>query len=217
MGSALIRFNKFITVETCQRPPRRVRMPRPFSSPAIARRLVAPPARISSTTARRSSAWRSAFLAIASLSGCPPRPARLRAAAPLGLPRRTPRAFAAASASLVRREIASRSCCATSAMMPTVRSFASGMSAATNRTPLSRSVSRNAAFRDSRSSLAMRAGAKRTGRPNSPARFPNAKKPQPPASKVVIRRVSFRSSELDGRNPPKTCRIAASNTRISNR
>jgi hypothetical protein len=40
-------------------------------------------------------------------------------------------------------------------MIPTVRSLASGMSAATNRTPLSRSVSRKAAFRDSRSSLAM--------------------------------------------------------------
>jgi hypothetical protein len=73
----------------------------------------------------------------------------------VGLPSRTPRALAAASASLVRREIASRSCPATSAMIPTVRSLASGKSAATNRTPLSLSVSRNAAFRDSRTSLAM--------------------------------------------------------------
>ena len=40
-------------------------------------------------------------------------------------------------------------------MMPTVRSFASGRSTAANRTPLSRSVSRKAALRDSRSSLAM--------------------------------------------------------------
>ena len=36
---------------------------------------------------------------------------------------------AAARASRVRREIASRSCCATSAMIPTVKAFASGMSA----------------------------------------------------------------------------------------
>ena len=63
------------------------------------------------------------------------------------------RALAAASASLVRLEIASRSCSATSAMMPTVRSFASGMSAATNPTPLSLRVSGNAAFRLSRPSL----------------------------------------------------------------
>ena len=75
------------------------------------------------------------------------RPARLSAAAPFGLPSFTPRALAAASASLVRREIASRSCWATSAMIPTVRSFASGMSTARNRTPLSRSVSRKAALR----------------------------------------------------------------------
>jgi hypothetical protein len=70
------RLSKFITVETCQRPPRRVRMPRAFIPSAIARRLVAPPARMSSTTALRSSACRSAFRAMASLSGCPPRPAR---------------------------------------------------------------------------------------------------------------------------------------------
>jgi hypothetical protein len=56
---------------------------------------------------------------------------------------------------LRRREISSRSCSATSAVIPSVRSFAPGMSAATNRTSRSRSVSRNAAFRDSRSSLAM--------------------------------------------------------------
>ena len=64
---------------------------------------------------------------IAALSGATP--ARLGAAAPLGLPSRTPRLLATASASLVRlTEIASRSCCATSAMMPTVRSMASGRS-----------------------------------------------------------------------------------------
>jgi hypothetical protein len=41
-------------------------------------------------------------------------------------------------------------------MIPPVRSFASGMSAARNRTPLSRSVNRNAALRESWSSLAVR-------------------------------------------------------------
>ena len=40
-------------------------------------------------------------------------------------------------------------------MIPTVRSFASGRSTAANFTPLSRSVSRKAALRDSRSSLAI--------------------------------------------------------------
>ena len=84
---------------------------------------------------------------MAALSGAPPLPARLSAAAPLGLPSFTPRLLATASASFVRFEIASRSCCATSAMIPTVRSFASGRSTAAKRTPLSRSVSRKAAFR----------------------------------------------------------------------
>ena len=40
-------------------------------------------------------------------------------------------------------------------MIPTVRSFASGRSTAANLTPLSRSVSRKAALRESRSSLAI--------------------------------------------------------------
>ena len=40
-------------------------------------------------------------------------------------------------------------------MIPTVRSFASGRSTDEKRTPLSRSVSRNAALRDNRSSLAI--------------------------------------------------------------
>jgi hypothetical protein len=62
-----------------------------------------------------------------------------------GLPSFTPRAFAAASASFVRREIASRSCCATNAMMSTAR----------NRTLLSCRVSRKAALRERRSSLPM--------------------------------------------------------------
>jgi hypothetical protein len=60
-----------------------------------------------------------------------------------------------ARASLVRREMASRSACATRAMMPMVNSLASGMSQARNCTPLSRRVSRNAALRERRSSLAM--------------------------------------------------------------
>jgi Protein of unknown function (DUF3489) len=66
------RSSKFITVETCHRPPRRVSMPRSFSSAAIARRLVAPLARMSSTTGARSRACRSAFRAIAARSVEPP-------------------------------------------------------------------------------------------------------------------------------------------------
>ena len=73
-----------------------------------------------------------------------------RAAAPVGLPSLTPRLLVTAGPSFVRREIALRSCCATSAMIPTVRSFASGRSTAANRTPLSLSVSKKAALRDSR-------------------------------------------------------------------
>jgi hypothetical protein len=86
------RFSRFITVHTCHRQLRRVRMPRLFISAAMARRLVAPPLRMSSTTACRSSAWRSALRAIAARSAAPPLPARLRAAAPLGLPSLIPRA-----------------------------------------------------------------------------------------------------------------------------
>src|SRR5258708_15560497 len=55
-----------------------------------------------------------------------------------------PRALAAARAALVRMLIASRSCCATRAITPTVMVFASGRSAATNWTPLSRRVMRKA-------------------------------------------------------------------------
>jgi len=43
-----------------------------------------------------------------------------------------PRRFAAAGASPVRRLIASRSCCAVRASVPTVNALASGMLAATN-------------------------------------------------------------------------------------
>ena len=70
-----------------------------------------------STTGARSWACRSALRAMAARSGAPPLPGRLRASAPLGLPSFTPRFLATLSASLVRLEVASRSCCATSAMM----------------------------------------------------------------------------------------------------
>jgi hypothetical protein len=93
------------------------------------RRLVAPPARRSAITGARSRAWASALAATVARGAAPPFPGRLSAAAPFGLPSFTPRALAAARTSRVRFEIASRSACATSAMIPTVRSFASGMSA----------------------------------------------------------------------------------------
>ena len=92
-----------LRVETCQRPPRRVSMPRPFSSAAMARRLVAPPERMSATTGASSWACRMALRAMAALSAAAPRPARLSAAAPLGLPSFTPRLLATASAGLRRR------------------------------------------------------------------------------------------------------------------
>jgi hypothetical protein len=69
-------------------------------------------------------------------------------------PSTVPRFFAAANAALVPALIASRSCWATTAMTPIVIVFASGKSQATNRTPEPRKVSRKAALRDSRSSLA---------------------------------------------------------------
>ena len=72
-----------------------------------------------------------------------------------GLPSLVPRAFAAARACLVRVEMASRSCSAMIAMMPTVMRLASGMLAATKSTPASRRLSKNAASRDSRSILAI--------------------------------------------------------------
>src|SRR6056297_3011420 len=105
-------------------------MPRACSASAMPRRLVAPSARIASTMGARSRAKASALSETVRRSAAPPSGERRRAAAPLGLPSLTPRALAAASASFVRREIARRSCSATSAMIPTVRSLASGMSAA---------------------------------------------------------------------------------------
>jgi hypothetical protein len=56
---------------------------RAFSSPVIGRRLIAPPARMSSTTRAGSSACRSALRVIAARSRVPPLPARLCAAAQL--------------------------------------------------------------------------------------------------------------------------------------
>jgi hypothetical protein len=66
------------------------------------------------------------------------------------------RFLASAKAALVRVEIILRSAWAMTAMMPTTSSLASGMSAATNRTPAFCSPSRKWASRDSRSSLAIR-------------------------------------------------------------
>ena len=51
------RSSRFITVDTCQRPPRRVRMPRAFGSAAITRRLRFRFARLSANSGARSRAW----------------------------------------------------------------------------------------------------------------------------------------------------------------
>ena len=96
------RSRRFITVDTCQRPPRRVSMPRALSSPAIARRLVAPhermsrrPARGHARAGRRCAKWpperRTALPS-------PSSPSQRRRA--MGLPSFTPRLLATASASL---------------------------------------------------------------------------------------------------------------------
>ena len=147
------RRNNSRTFETWHVPPLLVLIPRAESSAAMARSASCPAPRISSTTTDRSAAKAPALADTAALSASPPFPARRRLSAPFGLPSFTPRALATAGASFVRPEIASRSACATSAMIPTVRSFASGMSTATKRTPLSRRAKRNAAFRLSWSSL----------------------------------------------------------------
>ena len=62
------RSSRFPVFDTCQRPPRRVCMPRAFSSPAMARRLVAPPARVPAITGAWSRAWASALTETAALS-----------------------------------------------------------------------------------------------------------------------------------------------------
>lgn len=96
-----------------------------------------------------------AFADTAARSAAPPLPARRRLSAPFGLPSFTPRALATAKASFVCREIAFRTAWATKAMIPTVRSFASGISTATNRTPQSHRARRKAALRVRRSSFAI--------------------------------------------------------------
>lgn len=150
----LVRLSRLRTVEACQRPPRAVINPPSFKARAKADCDVIPLLFMSSMTSNSCSALESASALIDSMLAAFPLPASLSAAAPLGLPNICPRAFAACSASCVRLEIALRSAWATAAMMCTVNSFASGMSAATNLTPLSCSVARKATFRDSRSSLA---------------------------------------------------------------
>ena len=89
-----------------------------------------------------------AFLAS---SAVPMRPTNL---SPLYAPNWTPLALAAASASFVRLLIASRSCSATSAIIPIVSRLASGMSAAMKSIPASLRLSRKAASLVSLSILA---------------------------------------------------------------
>jgi hypothetical protein len=88
-----------VRIQPFQQVHHRREVPSPSATGGGCRRESSPPQlpegcehrpRGSSTTARRFSACRSAFRTMASLSGAPPRPARLRAAAPLGLPSLTP-------------------------------------------------------------------------------------------------------------------------------
>jgi hypothetical protein len=76
-------------------------------------------------------------------------------ASPAGRQHTTPRSLATARAALVRSEMIRRSACATTAMLPTIISLPSGMTAAANRTPAFRSPSRKCASRLRRSSLAI--------------------------------------------------------------
>ena len=103
----------FTTVCACQRPLSWVRMPREFSSTAIARRLVAQLTNVGGKRGANTWACRSRFFSIAARSGASPFRARRMASMPLGLPDPTQCAFY--TASLVRREIASLS-----AIMPMV-------------------------------------------------------------------------------------------------
>ena len=206
------RSSRFITVETCQRPPRRVSMPRAFTRPAMVRRLVAPPERMSSTTGARSCACRSALRAIAARIGAPPLPARLSAAAPSGLPSRTPRLLATLSGSFVRLEIASRSACATSAVIPTVRSFASGRSTAANFTPLSLRVSRKAWPRPGRARRGRARGARRPVRPRRRSLVPFLRgRPGCRVTQRRPRRARCQACPRPRRAPPpaRTARAAA--------
>lgn len=130
-------------------------MPRQVCSAATTRSEVCPADQISASIGTRSVANAAAFADTGIRSATSPFSARRTFCPPDGSPDFTPLAFATATASLVRREVAYRSAWATRAMIPTVRSFSTGMSTATNRTPLSRRASKNAAFRDGRSSFAM--------------------------------------------------------------
>ena len=86
-----------------------------------------PDQRLRQLVGGRSRACRSAFFPMAAEAALPARTVQGRRA--IGVAQhRTPRLLAIDKASLIRFEMASRSCCATSAMMRTVGSFASGRS-----------------------------------------------------------------------------------------
>lgn len=131
------RASRFRTLEGCHVPPRAVTISPSFNAAASADKDVIPRPRRSSITGRNCRARSFALCFTASTAAKLPLWARLSAAAPFGLPKRCPRAFVACRASVVRLEIALRSACATAAMICTVNSFASGMSAAMNLTLLS--------------------------------------------------------------------------------
>ena len=141
-------------LDACHCPPRLVRMPWLFSSAAMARRVVWPSARMASTTGARSWAKASALARrrLGGLAALPCTAERFGAvgvaepdAAGLGGRQRLPGAAG--------DRFALRS--ATSAMMPTVRSLAWGMSQARNETPLSRASAGRRRCGESRSSLAI--------------------------------------------------------------
>lgn len=103
------RLSRFLTLETCQRPPRAVRTPRLFRAMARPRRLVTPDAWSASTMgimlrANLSASWICTFL-----------PAAAASLVLLGLPSFVPQAFRAARADLVRSEIIRRSFSASAA------------------------------------------------------------------------------------------------------
>src|SRR5256886_1693611 len=129
-------------------PPRAVCTLRSLSLAAMALWLVTPLRMISSMMGRTLAANRLAFAFRAALP-------RFATSAMPGLPRRFPHLLAAIRASLVRFEICSRSCSAMAARICTVSLLASGISTATNSTPLSISVAMKARLRLRRSSLAM--------------------------------------------------------------
>ncbi len=85
-----MRWSRSLAFDACHRPPRRVRMPRAFSSAATWRRLSEPVALIVSTIGASSRAKASALSVTALRRGAVPFPALLSAAAPFGLPRLRP-------------------------------------------------------------------------------------------------------------------------------